>query len=164
MSKSDPFCILYALKPTAGNAAKIMKQKIGQTELAGGHLGQPRPGLRRAIRSRLFLRGDAEVRARHTMMLVTSGELPEKHMAEIAPERRLNWIVDELNGKRHTNGLTIPLHGADSSSIDLAKGEIEGHSILKLRVGENFVRNLPLPADIDSIKATLNGGVLDLRW
>ena len=105
-----------------------------------------------------------EVRDRHTMMLVSSGEIPESHMAEIAPERRLNWIVDELNGKRHTNGLTIPLHGADSSSIDLAKGEIEGHSILKLCVGENFVRNLPLPADIDSIKATLKGGVLDLSW
>ena len=105
-----------------------------------------------------------EVRDRHTMMLVSSGEIPESHMAEIAPERRLNWIVDELNGKRHTNGLAIPLHGADSSSIDLAKGEIEGHSILKLRVGENFVRNLPLPADIDSIKATLKGGVLDLSW
>ena len=105
-----------------------------------------------------------EVRDRHTMMLVSSGEIPESHMAEIAPERRLNWIVDELNGKRHTNGLTIPLHGADSSSIDLAKGEIEGHSILKLRVGENFVRNLPLPADIDSIKTTLKGGVLDLSW
>nr|ADD95923.1 hypothetical protein [uncultured organism MedDCM-OCT-S04-C1] len=105
-----------------------------------------------------------EVRDRHTMMLVSSGEIPESHMAEIAPERRLNWIVDELNGKRHTNGLTIPLQGADASSIDLAKGDIDGHSILKLRVGENFVRNLPLPADIDSIKATLKGGVLDLSW
>ena len=105
-----------------------------------------------------------EVRDRHTMMLVSSGEIPESHIAEIAPERRLNWIVDELNGKRHTNGLTIPLLGAEVSSIDLAKGEIEGHSILKLCVGENFVRNLPLPADIDSIKATLKGGVLDLSW
>ena len=105
-----------------------------------------------------------EVRDRHTMMLVSSGEIPEGHMAEIAPERRLNWIIDELNGKRHNNGLTIPLLGADASSIDLAKGEIQGHSILKLRVGENFVRNLPLPAEIDSIKATLKGGVLDLSW
>ena len=105
-----------------------------------------------------------EVRDRHTMMLVSSGEIPEAHMAEIAPERRLNWIIDELNGQRHNNGLTIPLLGADASSIDLAKGEIEGHSILKLRVGENFVRNLPLPVDIDSIKATLKGGVLDLSW
>ena len=105
-----------------------------------------------------------EVRDRHTMMLIASGEIPEEHMAEIAPERRLNWIVDELNGQRHSNGLTIPLLGADNSSIDLTKGVIEGHSILKLKVGENFVRNLPLPAEVDSIKATLNGGVLDLRW
>ena len=42
----------------------------------------------------------SEVRDRHTMMLVTSGELPESHIADIAPERRLNWIVEELNGKR----------------------------------------------------------------
>jgi len=105
-----------------------------------------------------------EVRDRHTMMLVTTGELPENHMAEIAPERRLNWLIEELNGQRHSNGLTIPLLGADASNIDLAKGEIGGHSILKLSVGENFVRKLPLPADVDSIKATLKGGVLDLRW
>ena len=39
----------------------------------------------------------AEVRDRHTMMLVTSGELPESHMADIAPERRLNWMVKELS-------------------------------------------------------------------
>ena len=55
-----------------------------------------------------------EVRDRHTMMLVTTGELPESHMAEIAPERRLNWLIEELNGQRHSNGLTIPLLGADA--------------------------------------------------
>ena len=31
----------------------------------------------------------AEVRDRHTMMLVASGEIPESHIADIAPERRL---------------------------------------------------------------------------
>ena len=106
----------------------------------------------------------AEVRDRHTMMLVTSGELPEKHMAEIAPERILNWIVEELNGVRRTDGLSIPLHGADSPSIHLSKGTIDGHSILKLQVGNNFVRKLPLPADFKAIKATLKGGTLDIRW
>jgi hypothetical protein len=105
-----------------------------------------------------------EVRDRHTMMLVTSGELPENHMAEIAPERRLNWLIDELNGRRHSDGISLPLHGADDSMIDLAKGEIEGSSILKLRVGENFVRNLPLPSGVDSIKASFKDGVLDVRW
>ena len=106
----------------------------------------------------------AEVRDRHTMMLVTSGELPEKHMADIAPERILNWIVEELNGMRRTDGLSIPLHGADSISIHLSKGTVDGHSVLKLKVGSTFVRKLPLPADVKAIKATMNGGTLDIRW
>ena len=57
-----------------------------------------------------------EVRDRHTMMLVTSGELPETHMADIAPERRLDWVIEELNGRRHSDGLSIPLHGAETVS------------------------------------------------
>lgn len=105
-----------------------------------------------------------EVRDRHTMMLVTAGELPEQQMQEIAPERRLAWIVEELNGRREKDGLVIPLHGADASMIELARGEVEGHSILKLKVGHDFERNLPLPTDVKSINATLEGGVLNLRW
>jgi len=105
----------------------------------------------------------AEVRDRHTMMLVTSGELPESHIADIAPERRLNWIIDEMNGKMHADGLSIPLHGAEVDSIDLSKGELEGHSILKLKIG-NFERKLPLPGEVESIKATLNDGVLNVLW
>ena len=105
----------------------------------------------------------AEVRDRHTMMLVTSGELPESHIADIAPERRLNWIIDEMNGKMHADGLSIPLHGAEVESIDLSKGELEGHSILKLKIG-NFERKLPLPTEVESIKATLNDGVLNVLW
>lgn len=105
----------------------------------------------------------AEVRDRHTMMLVTSGELPESHIADIAPERRLNWIVEELNGKRHANGLSIPLLGADIESIDISKGELDGHSILRLKIG-NFERKLPLPSEVDSIKATMSDGILNLNW
>ena len=105
----------------------------------------------------------AEVRDRHTMMLVTSGELPESHIADIAPERRLNWIVEELNGKRHSNGLSIPLLGADLESIDISKGELDGHSTLKLKIG-NFERKLPLPSEVDSIKATMSDGILNLSW
>ena len=105
----------------------------------------------------------AEVRDRHTMMLVTSGELPESHMADIAPERRLNWMVKELNGNLTSNGLTIPLHGANMDSIQLSKGELEGHSILKLQVGE-FKRKLPLPKEVDSIQATIHQGVLNISW
>ncbi|MBA4695350.1 MAG: hypothetical protein DWC06_05490 [Candidatus Poseidoniales archaeon] len=111
------------------------------------------------------LSGDhlAEVRDRHTMMLVTSGELPEKHMANIAPERRLDWMIDELNGRLHSDGLSIPLHGAEMDAINLTKGQIEGHSILKLKVG-NFERNLPLPASVETVSAVMKDGVLDVRW
>ena len=105
----------------------------------------------------------SEVRDRHTMMLVTSGELPETHMAEIAPERRLDWVIDELNGRRHSDGLSIPLHGADMENIDLTKGELDGHSTLKLKVG-TFERKLPLPADIENIKANFTDGILNIRW
>lgn len=105
----------------------------------------------------------SEVRDRHTMMLVTSGELPESHIADIAPERRLNWIVEELNGKRHSNGLSIPLLGADLESIEISKGELDGHSTLKLKIG-NLERKLPLPSEVDSIKATMSDGILNLNW
>ena len=105
----------------------------------------------------------SEVRDRHTMMLVTSGELPETHMAEIAPERRLDWVINELNGRRHSDGLSIPLHGAEMENIDLTKGELDGHSTLKLKVG-TFERKLPLPADIENIKANFTDGILNIRW
>ena len=105
----------------------------------------------------------AEVRDRHTMMLITSGELPESHMAEIAPERRLDWMVKELNGNIHSDGLTIPLHGATKDSIQLSRGELDGHSILKLQVGE-FVRKLPIPAESNSIDASLSDGFLNIKW
>ena len=105
----------------------------------------------------------SEVRDRHTMMLVTSGELPETHMAEIAPERRLDWVIDELNGRRHSDGLSIPLHGAEMENIDLTKGELNGHSTLKLKVG-TFERKLPIPADIENIKANFTDGILNIRW
>ena len=104
-----------------------------------------------------------EVRDRHTMMLVTSGELPEEHMAKIAPERRLDWVVEELNGRRHANGLSIPMHGTDIGSINLTKGNIDGHSILKLNVGK-FERKLPLPSEVESFEATIENGILQIRW
>ena len=43
-------------------------------------------------------------------------------------------------------------------AIHLSKGELDGHSILKLQVGE-FVRKLPIPAESSSIDASLNDGI-----
>ena len=105
----------------------------------------------------------SEVRDRHTMMLVASGELPESHMADIAPERQLDWIVKELNGDLFSNGLTIPMHGVTMDAIRLSRGELDGHSILKLQVGD-FVRKLPIPAESYLIDASLSDGVLNIKW
>ncbi len=105
-----------------------------------------------------------EVRDRHTMLLVTSGELPETHIASIAPERRLDWIVEEMNGNKFKDGFSIPLHGSENNMINLSKGEIEGHSILRLRIGTEFERNIPIPENIDSINAVLEDGILSVKW
>lgn len=106
----------------------------------------------------------AEVRDRHTMMLATAGEIPESQIMVIAPERRLKWMVEELNGRTHNGGFTIPLQGADSTMIDLTKGELEGNSILKLSVGTEFVRLFPIPAAVANIQAKVEDGVLSLNW
>ncbi len=112
------------------------------------------------------LAGDhlAEVRDRHKMVMVESGSLPESHLADIAPERRMKWIIEELNGIAHDRGFTIPLLGASDSEISLFKGEIDGHSILKLQVNSDFIRKIPIPSDVSSIKAKLEDGLLKLDW
>ena len=105
----------------------------------------------------------SEVRDRHTMMLVSSGELPEKHMETIAPERRLDWILEELNGVRHNNGLSIPLQGVSSDNVNLKTGEIAGSMYLKLTIGK-IERRLPLPKDAIDVQAKFDGGILRLNW
>jgi len=112
------------------------------------------------------LAGDhlSEVRDRHKMVMVESGSLPESHLADIAPERRMKWIIEELNGIAHDRGFTIPLLGASDSEISLFKGEIDGHSILKLQVNSDFIRKIPIPSDVSSIKAKLENGLLKLDW
>ena len=98
------------------------------------------------------------------MVMVESGSLPESHLADIAPERRMKWIIEELNGIAHDRGFTIPLLGASDSEISLFKGEIDGHSILKLQVNSDFIRKIPIPSDVSSIKAKLEDGLLKLDW
>lgn len=105
-----------------------------------------------------------EARDRHTMLLVTAGELPESNLAEIHPQRRLAWMVDELNGLLHPDGLSIPLHGADQDLVEISIGEMNGLRSLKLRIGSDFERIMPLPEDSSEPKATINDGVLELRY
>ena len=106
----------------------------------------------------------SEVRDNHKMVLVEAGHLPESHLSEIAPERRMAWMVERLNGRTNDSGFSIPLHGASDSEIKIFRGEIDGHSILKLRVNSDFERRIPIPKEIESIHAVLENGVLNLNW
>jgi len=56
------------------------------------------------------------------------------------------------------------LLGADESEIKLFKGEVEGHSLLKLTVNSDFERTIPIPSDISSIQARLEDRILKLDW
>ena len=105
-----------------------------------------------------------EARDRHTMLLVTAGELPEANLAEIHAMRRLAWMVDELNGMLHPDGLSIPLHGADLDMVQLSIGEMNGLRSLKLRIGSEFERIMPLPEHSQDPKASINDGKLELRY
>ena len=40
-----------------------------------------------------------EVRLNHQKNMFSAGLVPEAHLAEIAPERQLAWMVEELNGR-----------------------------------------------------------------
>ena len=106
----------------------------------------------------------SEVRDKHKMVMIESGTLPESHLSDIAPERRMKWIVEEMNGIAHGRGFTIPLLGASDSEISLFRSEVDGHSILKLQVNSDFIRQIPIPSDVSGINAKLENGVLKLDW
>ena len=48
-----------------------------------------------------------EVENRHLQVLVSSGMIPEEHIANTEPSRKLDWFVNELNGKINPDGLSI---------------------------------------------------------
>tara|TARA_B100000459_G_scaffold123945_1_gene76543 strand:+ start:650 stop:1150 length:501 start_codon:yes stop_codon:yes gene_type:complete len=110
----------------------------------------------------------SEVQLNHQRVLVASGMIPESHLAEIEPERSLTWMVEQLHGTVNPDGLTIPLHGADNSDIELSTLSDETQRQLRLVVKEaghdDLTRILPLPAEAGEIKAHFINGRLHLRW
>lgn len=107
----------------------------------------------------------AEVQEMHTRLLVSAGELPETHMAEIAPERRLAWVIEEMGGKLSPSGASIPLRGTSLGRIELSRGELHGHPALKLNLLDvDMVRTIPLPDEADLVSATWSAGELQLHW
>ena len=110
----------------------------------------------------------SEVQLNHQRVLVASGMIPESHLAEVEPERRLAWMVDQLHGTINPDGLTIPLHGADNTDIEVSTLNDEAQRQLRIVVKEaghdDLQRILPIPAEAGEIQAHFINGRLHLRW
>ncbi|MFQ3316669.1 MAG: hypothetical protein ACI8T6_000082 [Candidatus Poseidoniaceae archaeon] len=110
----------------------------------------------------------SEAQLNHQRVLVASGMIPESHLAEIEPERRLAWMVDQLHGTVNPDGLTIPLHGADNTDIEISTLHDETQRQLRIVVKEaghdDLLRILPVPAEAGEIRAHFINGRLHLRW
>lgn len=111
----------------------------------------------------------ADVRQRHTEVLVTAGMLPESGLAEHLPERALAWVVEGINGRMNPDGLTIPLLGTNEEAIQLHVKHTEQATVVRLDIedteGPNLVREFPLPSDAAStLAANYSNGRLTLRW
>jgi 6-phosphogluconolactonase/glucosamine-6-phosphate isomerase/deaminase len=109
-----------------------------------------------------------EVRQRHTFHLVTAGMLPESHLANIEPERRLAWMVEELHGRSDPDGLTLPMAGVADAELTTEVIEGDQGSMLRIKIEQDgaptLERELPLAADAKDVKHHFVDGHLVVRW
>ena len=103
-----------------------------------------------------------EVMDRHTTILVEAGKLPETHLANIDPQRKLAWMIEELNGNITENAITIPLRGAEVDDISWHVERNTQALAFSLKL-ENFSREFDIPASIDSEDVSLIDGMLEIK-
>lgn len=106
-----------------------------------------------------------EVQEMHTRVLISAGELAEEHIASIAPERRLAWVIEDLHGSIRSRGVTIPLRGTRPGRVELTCGELHGHPALRLNLLDvEIERTIPLPEEADQVTARWAAGDLHIDW
>lgn len=111
-----------------------------------------------------------EVENRHLQVLVTSGMIPEDHIANTEPSRKLDWLVTELNGRVNPDGLSIPLKGLEIGDIEIYQMKTDNDTQIKLKLtekdGQELERVLNIPADgsESAIEANFFNNRLYLRW
>ncbi len=107
----------------------------------------------------------SEVQDLHTKMLYAAGELPEAHLANIVPERKMAWAVEALGGIVRQSGFSLSLLGTTLGRIELTKGILHGHPALKLNLLDaELTRTIPLPKNAENVSATWDNGHLHLNW
>jgi len=111
-----------------------------------------------------------EVENRHLQVLVTSGMIPEDHIANTEPSRKLDWFVTELNGRVNPDGLSIPLKGLEIGDIEIYQMKTDNDTQIKLKLiekdGQELERVLNIPADgsESAVEANFFNNRLYLRW
>ena len=111
-----------------------------------------------------------EVENRHLQVLVASGMIPEDHIANTEPSRKLDWFVTELNGRVNPDGLSIPLKGLEIGDIEIYQMKTDNDTQIKLKLiekdGQELERVLNIPADgsESAIEANFFNNRLYLRW
>ena len=112
----------------------------------------------------------SEVEQRHRQVLVTAGMIPEEHIANVEPGMKLQWMVEELNGRIHPDGLTIPLIGINLNELQIfskqESNKVEIRISIKEGQSQSFERVFNIPKDTlkDSISAHFINNRLHLRW
>ena len=111
-----------------------------------------------------------EVEERHLQVLVSSGMIPEDHIANTEPSRKLDWFVSELNGRVNPDGLSIPLKGLEIGDIEIHQMKNNDDVQVKLKLTEKDgqelerVFNVPNDSSGSNIRANFFNNRLYLRW
>ena len=111
-----------------------------------------------------------EVEERHLQVLVSSGMIPEDHIANTEPSRKLDWFVSELNGRVNPDGLSIPLKGLEIGDIEIHQMKNDDDVQIKLKLTEKDgqelerVFNVPNDSSGSNIRANFFNNRLHLRW
>ena len=110
----------------------------------------------------------SEVRDLHTKHLVTTGMIPETHIAKTNPERALAWLVEELNATKNPDGLTIPMKGVAEHELQITESGDESQKFIDISINNpiigEFQRKIPIPQDSSDWSANFVDGNLRLRW
>lgn len=111
-----------------------------------------------------------EVENRHMQVLVSSGMIPEDHIASTEPSRKLDWFVKELNGRIDPDGLSIPLRGLEIDDIEIYQKTSDDETVIKLNLtekdGQELERIMNIPNDSPefNLQANFFNNRLYLRW
>ena len=111
-----------------------------------------------------------EVEDRHLQVLVSSGMIPEDHIASTEPSRKLDWFVKELNGRINPDGLSIPLKGLEIDDIEIYQKTSDDETVIKLNLtekdGQELERIMNIPNDSPefNLQANFFNNRLYLRW